>query len=234
MAFDDLYKQLLKEAEEAGPTPPSNDEDEDAGGMPDPSAGGDAEGEGSSDEINIDDIPGEEDMEEEESDVNPEEIELARMAIRALHFNIESKDVHQFKLKLGERIIPFDKIADFFESSKQWKPILSFLEFIMDKFEGTAGHWAKEKEINGKPIIQKLAMINRDLPAEEKLPTTRRVYWVRIILNCILHGKPSDNTNIGDVDERNLDEVFSWLKMHYGSDTRGEFDGINTRAPGVF
>ena len=93
---------------------------------------------------------------------------------------------------------------------------------------------AEEKEISGKPIIQKIKILNRNIPEEEQLDDAKRLYWARIILNCILTGKPSENMNIGDVTERNLKEIFGWLKLHYGVDTRGITGGKDHQAPGVF
>jgi hypothetical protein len=218
--FNDLYLHLLREAEgdeEAPPLPGGGDE----GGLPE--------------EMNMDDIP--DDMAgggAEEEPVNPEEIELAKLAVRAIYFNLDSKDVHQYKLKIGDKIIPFEKIPDFFEETKRWKPVLAFIENIMDRFEGTSSKWAEEKEISGKPIIQKIKILNRNIPQEQQLDDAKRLYWARIILNCILTGKPSENMNIGDVTERNLKEIFGWLKLHYGVDTRGITGGKDHQAPGVF
>ena len=65
--------------------------------------------------------------------VFPEELELAKLAIRALYFNKDSKDVHNLKLKMGKQIIPFERIVDYFEKTKKIVPILSFVEWVMDK-----------------------------------------------------------------------------------------------------
>jgi hypothetical protein len=233
--FQNLYLQLLKEAEgdeedESAP-PVEGQEGEDDSAPPLP--GG--EGEGLPEEMNMDDIPdgmmGGEELEEE---VNQEEIELAKLAVRAIYFNLDSKDVHQYKLKVKDDIIPFENIPDYFEETKNWTAVLAFVEHIMDKFEGTSSKWAEEKEISGKPIIQKLKIINRGMPKEQQLDAAQRLYWTRIILNCILFGKPTENMNIGDINERNLKEIFGWLKLHYGVDTRGITGGKNHRAPGVF
>lgn len=227
MKFDQLYLTLLKEAEEDMDTPP------DVGGGGDNEGGGEEEGGGLPDEMDMDAMADNIDSEPEEP-VNPEEIELAKVAVRAIYFNLNSKDVHQYKLKVGDDLIPFEKIPDYFEETKQWKPVLAFIEHIMDKFEGTASKWAEEKEIDGKPIIQKIKIMNRRIPEEERLDNAKRLYWVRIILNCILSGKPTENMNIGDITERNLPEVFSMLKLHYGADTRGIVGSEESQSPGVF
>jgi hypothetical protein len=224
MKFNQLYLTLLKEAEEEDDmTPP------DVGGE----EGGGEEG-GLPEEMNMDDIPDDMAGGAEQEPVNQEEIELAKLAVRAIYFNLDSKDVHQYKLKVKDDIIPFENIPDYFEESKNWTAVLAFIEHIMDKFEGTSSKWAEEKEISGKPIIQKLKIINRGMPKEQQLDAAQRLYWTRIILNCILFGKPTENMNIGDINERNLKEIFGWLKLHYGVDTRGITGGKNHRAPGVF
>ncbi len=230
--FEELYLTLLKEAkgdnpEDQAPNTSGDDSDnETAPPIPD-------EGGGLPEEMNIDDIP--DDLgEEPEEEVNREEIELAKLAVRAIYFNLDSKDVHQYKLKVGDEIIPFENIPDYFEETKNWIAVLAFIEHIMDKFEGTSSKWAEEKEISGKPIIQKLKMINKNIPKEQQLDSAQRLYWTRIVLNCILFGKPTENMNIGDINERNLGEIFSWLKLHYGVDTRGITGGKDHQAPGVF
>lgn len=215
--FNQLYLTLLKEAEEDDMTPP--DVGGEDGGLPE--------------EMDMDAMADNLDAEPEEP-VNPEEIELAKVAIRAIYFNLNSKDVHQYKLKVGDTLIPFEKIPDYFEETKQWKPVLAFIEHVMDKFEGISSKWAEEKEISGKPIIQKIKIMNKNIPEDQQLDNARRLYWVRIILNCILSGKPTENMNIGDVTERNLPEIFSMLKLHYGADTRGIVGHEESQSPGVF
>lgn len=230
MKFDDLYLALLKEAE--GDAPPIPREDEGGGseeGDAPPAPGG--EGEGLPDEVDLDAL---EEPLEEEPESNPEEIELAKVAVRALYFNLDAKDVHQYKLKIKDDVIPFEKIPDYFEETKQWKPVLAFIEHVMDKFEGTASRWAEEKEISGKPIVQKIKILNRNIPIDQQLDDAKRIYWVRIILNCILFGKATENINIGDVTDRNIKEVFNWLKLHYGVDTRGITPSKDYQSPGVF
>ena len=233
MKFDDLYLTLLKEAqgdeEDDNSPPPVPDEQGGGGEDAAPSPEGDG---GLPEEMDIDAMA--DDQGQPEEKVNPEEIELAKVAVRALYFNLDAKDVHQYKLKIKDEIYPFEKIPDYFEETKQWKPVLAFIEHIMDKFEGTASRWAETKEISGKPIIQKIKMINRNIPEEEQLDDARRLYWVRIILNCMLFGKATENINIGDVTERNIEEIFNWLKLHYGVDTRGITPGKDYQAPGVF
>lgn len=227
--FNRLYLTLLKEAEE--------DSDDELDAPPDVGGEEDAPldvgGEGLPEEMNVDDMPDEMMGEEPKEEVNPEEIELAKVAVRALYFNLDSKDVHQYKLKYKDRIIPFEKLPDFFEETKRWRPVLAFVEFLMDKFEGTSSRWAEEDQISGLPIVKKIQKINKDVPEEEQLDDARRLYWARIILNCMLFGKPTENMNIGDVTARNLKEVYNWLKLHYGVDTRGIMAGKDYIAPGV-
>jgi len=79
----------------------------------------------------------EDDMNLEEEKVAPEEIELAKLAVRALYFDINSKNVHNLGMNVvlnnketGEtqkRRIPFEKIADYFEKTKNYKAVLGFV-----------------------------------------------------------------------------------------------------------
>lgn len=174
-------------------------------------------------------IPGEIDK-----PVFPEELELAKLAVRALYFNIDSKDVHNMKLKIGKQVIPFEKLSDYFEKTKNLVPVLGFVEWVMDKYEGMLSKWTENPEIKGKGIVDKIKFYQSQ-PEEERLDNGKRVYWVRIIINCLLNGNPSMNINIADVNEDNIVEVFRLLKQHFGHDTRGlRPDMDNMEGPGVF
>lgn len=168
-------------------------------------------------------------------EVIPEEIELAKLAIRAIYFNPSSKDVHKLKLKIGDREIPFEKLSDYFERTKNMVPVLGFIEWAMDKYEGVASKWTEDPEVRGKNIIQKIKEFNKELPDEQKLDNGKRVYWTRIILNCLLHGNANFNINIGDVNEKTIKEVFRLLNQHFSGDTRGLFPNTDEyRGPATF
>ena len=152
-----------------------------------------------------------------------------------MYFNTDSKDVHQYSLKFKGNRIPFEKIPDFYEATKQWQPVIAFVEYVMDKFEGFSSKWTEQDDIKGKNILDKIKMFNKNATSdEEKLDNGKRLYWIRIILNCLLHGKPTENLTIADVNEKNINEIFDMLKMHYGMDTRGLTPGKDVRAPGIF
>jgi hypothetical protein len=153
----------------------------------------------------------------------PEEIELAKLAIRAIYFNPSSKDVHNLKLKTEGREIPFEMISDYYEKTKDILPVLGFIEWAMDKYEGVSSKWTEDPEFKGKNIIQKIINYNKKLPEDQKLDNGKRVYWTRIILNCLLNGNPNFNINIGDVNEKTIKEVFRLLNQHFSGDTRGLF-----------
>lgn len=171
----------------------------------------------------------------QEEEVIPEEIELAKLAVRAIYFNISSKDVHSLKLKYKDSVIPFEKISDFFEKTKKINPVLGFVEWAMDRYEGLSSKWTEQPEIKGDDIITKIKKFNKKLPEENRLDNGKRVYWTRIILNCLLHGTSNFNINISDVNEKNIKEIFRLLKQHFGSDTRGLFAGDNDwKGPGTF
>ncbi len=223
MRFDELYQKLLLEAEQP-PAPPS------AGGTAGtaPTPNEETAGEGDMSE----EMPPDEFLDDDP--VSPEELELAKLAIRAMYFNTDSKDVHQFSLKDKGNKIPFEEIPDYFEETKRWQPIIAFVEYVMDKFEGFSSKWSEQPEIRGRKILDKIKHFNKNVSEEEKLDNGKRLYWVRIIINCMLHGRPTENLTIGDVNEVNIKEIFDMLKMHYGNDTRGIMPGKNIRAPGVF
>jgi hypothetical protein len=175
------------------------------------------------------------DVGQQEPQVFPEELELAKLAIRAIYFNISSKGVHKLKLKYKGRIIPFEKISDFFEKTKKIFPVLGFVEWAMDRYEGFSSKWTEQPEIKGDSIITKIKKFNKNLPEENRLDNGKRVYWTRIILNCLLHGTTNFNINISDVNEQNIKEIFRLLKQHFGSDTRGMFAGEGDwKGPGTF
>jgi len=197
---------------------------------PTPDAGGGEEGAPN---------PGEEDLSSEvmpeQEEVIPEEIELAKLAIRAIYFNLSTKDVHKLKLKAGDKIIPFEKISDYYESTKDIVPVLGFIEWMMDKYEGVSSKWTEDPEVRGKTIIQKIKEFNKTLPEEQKLDNGKRVYWTRIVLNCLLHGNPDFNINVGDVNEKTIKEVFRVLNQNFSGDTRGLFPNTDSfRGPATF
>ena len=170
----------------------------------------------------------------EEEPVYLEEIELGKLAVRALHFNVDSKDVHKFNIKYKGEKIPFEKVPDFFEQTKNTKAVLGFIEYVMDYYEGVHSKWSEEKEFKGKNIIQKIEAINANAAPEEKLDNGKRVYWTRLILNCLLYGGPEYNLVMTDITPENINEVFSMLKQHFGHDTRGLKQGIDLRGPATF
>ncbi len=157
----------------------------------------------------------------------PEEIELAKLAIRAIYFNPSSKDVHKLKLKIKGKEIPFEMLSDYYERTKDMLPVLGFIEWAMDKYEGVSSKWTEDPEVKGKNIIQKIIDYNKELPEEQRLDNGKRVYWTRIILNCLLHGNPNFNINIGDVNEKTIKEVFRLLNQHFSGDTRGLFPNLD-------
>lgn len=223
---------------EAGPMPVNPDEDEDSveeGDEDSQSPGGDAgmpPGGG-------DDLSGELDQEMPsmpEKPVFPEEIELAKLAIRALYFNKDSKDTHNLKMRIDGQEIPFEKIPDYFEKTKKILSVLGFVEWVMDKYEGLASKWTEQPKVKGKSISSKIKYF-QSLPEDKVLDNGKRVYWVRIILNALIQGSPSMNINIGDVNEQNIVEVFRLLKQHFGRDTRGLISPDveqSLEGPGVF
>lgn len=205
--------------EAEAPPPPTNENEGDENNSP--------EDENLEDEI----LP----QQIEEDEVFPEEIELAKLAIRAIYFNSSSKDVHNLRLKSGGREIPFEMISDYYEETKNMVPILGFIEWAMNKYEGLSSKWTENPEVSGKSIIDKIKYFNKTLPEEQKLDNGKRVYWTRIILNCLLHGNANFNINIGDVNEQTIKEVFRLLNQHFSGDTRGLMPNMdNSRGPGTF
>jgi len=172
---------------------------------------------------------------EKEEEVIPEEIELAKIAIRAIYFNSASKDVNKLKFKINNREIPFEKISDYYENTKNVIPILGFVEWAMNKYEGASTKWVENPEVSGNNIMQKIKEFNKTLPEEQRLNNGKRVYWTRIILNCLLHGTPNFNINIGDVNEKTIKEVFRLLNQHFSGDTRGILPNTDDyRGPATF
>jgi hypothetical protein len=167
--------------------------------------------------------------------VPPEELELAKLAVRAIYFNTSSKDVHNLKMKVGDQLIPFEKIPDYFEKTKKILPILGFVEWAMDRYEGVSSKWTEQPEFKGQSIVQKIKSMNSQLPEEQKLDNGKRVYWTRIILNCLLRGSSNFNLNISDINEKNIKEVFRLMKQEFGRDTRGLLGSeVDSTGPGTF
>lgn len=192
--------------------------------------GDDAQGE----DVNIDTENLENEFLDEEDEVFPEEIELAKLAIRAIYFNPSSKDVHKLKMRVNGEEIPFEKISDYYESTKNIIPVLGFIEWAMNKYEGISSKWTEQPDIRGKNIKEKMKEFKK-LPEEEQLDNGKRVYWTRIVLNCLLHGDANFNINIGDVNEKTIKEVFRLLNQHFSGDTRGMFVGTHfDKGPGTF
>lgn len=181
-----------------------------------------------------DEMPPEDNFEPAEV-VSPEELELAKLAVRAIYFNVNSKDLHRLKLKVGEEIIPFEKIPDYFERTKKIIPILGFVEWAMDKYEGLSSKWTEDPNFKGLGIVEKIKKYNQEMPPEQRLDNGKRGYWTRIILNCLLRGSANFNLNISDINEKNIKEVFRLLKQEFGRDTRGLFStDVDTSGPGTF
>lgn len=157
----------------------------------------------------------------------PEELELAKLAIRAIYFNPSSKEVHKLKLKSEGKEIPFEMISDYYERTKDILPVLGFIEWAMDKYEGVSSKWTEDPEFKGENIIKKIKHFDKTLDEEQKLDNGKRVYWTRIILNCLLHGNANFNINIGDVNEKTIKEVFRLLNQHFSGDTRGLFPNLD-------
>lgn len=193
---------------------------------PNPSGGPDAGAPPAGD----DDLTGElensenfEDEFKEDEPVFPEEIELAKLAVRAIYFDINSKDVHNLKLRTKDHVIPFEKISDYFEKTKNIIPILGFIEWSMNKYEGQSSKWTEEPEMRNKSIVEKIRKMNNTLSKEERLDNGKRVYWTRIILNGLLRGNPDFNINISDINETNIKEIFRLLKQYFGTDSTEPF-----------
>lgn len=175
---------------------------------------------------------------EEPEPVSPEELELCKLAIRALNFNSDSKELHNMKLSYKGDVIPFEQIPTEFEKHKMVLPILFYVESLMDRFEGEVSKWTEDPSVKGKSIVDKIKAFNAVAKGDEKLDKAKRIYWVRIILNCLIHGTPAENLVVTDVTPESLPEIFSLLKQKYGMDSRALISNSavsdNSRAPGVF
>lgn len=205
--FDELVRKFLTEA---GEIPPAG---EDA--PPDAIGGA-----GNMDE----DQPPAEEPAAPADPIPPEEIELGQLAVRALNFNIHSKDVNQFHFTVDGQTYPFEEISDYFERTKNWRPVLRFIEWIMNKFEGISTAWAERPEFRGKNILGKIDDYNKDQSNPDTLlDNSKRIFWTKIIINCLLHSDPSFNLVGSDITEQNLPEIFNLLKQHFGQNTRGLF-----------
>jgi hypothetical protein len=225
-SFDDFIRNIFLEQGEP-PEKPKQDSP-----SPPPTQGGNEGGEEPPAPDENSDLSGDIGAEEESY---PEEMELAKLAIRAIYFNISSKDVHNLKLKVEGEVIPFEKISDYFEKTKSIIPVLGFVEWVMDHYEGDSSKWTERPEFKGKGIIEKIKQMNKDLPKEQRLDNGKRVYWTRIILNCLLRGNSDFNVNISDVNENSIKEIFRLLKQNFGTDTRGLFAGTdNMQGPATF
>jgi hypothetical protein len=212
--FNDYFLHILKEAStgEEPPMPPSDDNNADE------------------EENNELENLGGDDMEVEQ--VFPEELELAKFAIRALYFNVSNKDLSKVAMKYNKHLIAFYKIPDFFEKTKKGAPVLDFIEQLMDEYEGMNSKWTDRPEVKGKSILEKIRAFNAVAKPEEKLDNGKRMLWIRIIINCLFEGQSDFNINTSDVDEDTIHEIFNLLKMHYGHDTRGLLHGMDFKGPG--
>jgi hypothetical protein len=205
--FDELVRKFLIEA--GGEMPPVEDDGAASGeeGIPPDAVGGE-------------DMPPDEPAEPAKP-ASPEEMELAQLAIRALNFNIHSKDVNQYHFTVDGQTYPFEEISDYFERTKHWRPVLRFIEWVMNKFEGISSKWTERPEFRGKNILAKIDEFNKD--PDQLLDNSKRMFWTKIIINCLLHSDPSFNLVGTDVTEQNLPEIFNLLKQHFGRNTRGLF-----------
>lgn len=156
--------------------------------------------------------------------VPPEELELAKLAIRAANFNTNSTDVHQYQMKVNGQVISFDQISSYFEQSKNWQAVLKFVEWIINKYEGANSRWSEDQELLGKDIIKKIRFFNKDRSDPSKLlDNSKRITWTRIILNALLNPDPSFNMNGSEVDEKSLPDIFNTLKQKFGNNSKGLF-----------
>ena len=166
-----------------------------------------------------------------EKPVYPEEFELADLALKALNFNAKSKNVHTLKLKIDGKEIPFERITDYFEETKDVAPILGFVEWAIDRYEGGSSKWIRSKRSS---IIQTIKKLNNELPEEQLLDSNRRMEWTRIILNCLLKGDANYSLNISEVNEKTIGEIFDSLMQTFGSDSKGMFKGLEFKGPATF
>lgn len=221
--FDQYLQKLFLEA---GPPPP-NPEEEDAVAAPpgdEGDAGGETGMEAPEDGLEAELAP--------EKPTFPEELELAKLAIRALSFNADSRNTQQFKLKTQGREIPFGMISDYFEKTKKNLAVLGFVEWVIDSYEGIGSKWMQKQNDN---IVGTIHKLNRELPPEEQLSNSDRLAWTRIVLNCLLQGTANFALNISEVNEKTIREIHNLLTQSFGHDSRGVFaDVADMRGPGTF
>ncbi len=219
--FDKFVQQMFLEAANDAPAPEGGDAQ---AGPQNAQEGSPGEGE----------MPPPEDLAPEDP-VFPEEIELAKLAIRANQFNISSKNVHDLKLRIDRREIPFEKVSDYFENTKRIIPILGFVEWAMDRYEGVSSKWSEQPEIRGKSITEKIKEFKKQLPPEQQLDNGKRLRWTRIIINALLHGSTNFNVTTADVNETTIKEIFRLLSQSFAKDTRGLSTGMdNMHGPATF
>jgi hypothetical protein len=214
--FDELYKFILREAQGDENLPDFGKPDQQPGqtqdaGSPEAPSGG------LGDDLNAQ-------LGDLDNSVPPEELELAKMAIRATNFNVNSKDIHQYKMKVNGQIIPFDEVSSYFEQTKNWQAVLKFVEWIINKYEGANSKWSEDQELLGKDIIKKIRFFNKDRSDPSKLlDNSKRIVWTRIILNALINPDPSFNINSSEVDDSNLPDIFNMLKQKFGNNSKGLF-----------
>ena len=222
--FDQYLQKLFLEA---GPPP---QEEEEAPPSPEGGEGAPAAPEG---EAGME-VP-EDGLEAElapEKPVFPEEMELAKLAIRALSFHAEGKNTQQLKLKIDGQQIPFEMMSNYFEKTKKNFAVLGFVEWVIDRYEGQGSNWMRRQNGN---IVSKIHKMNRELPEEQRLGSSDRLAWTRIVLNCLLQGTANFALNISEVNEKTIREIHNLLTQSFGHDSRGVFTGISDmRGPGTF
>ncbi len=217
--FDHHFKQILAEAQADDSELPEfgQDPSQAEGGQPDMNDPGQSD---PMDDMGLDDF-----SDVDTPPVPPEELELGKLAVRAANFNIHSKDVHQYSMKINDESIPFERISDYFEKTKNWKPVLRFVEWVMNKYEGSNSKWSEDKELMGKNIVDKITQLNKDKSDPAKLlDNSKRITWTRIILNVMLHADPSFNLVGTDITEENLPDIFNLLKSKFNQNSRGLFN----------
>jgi hypothetical protein len=209
--FDQLIKRILKEAQGDADLPDFGQPDQNSATETDSSQMDQSE------DMGVDDLA----LDKPNS---PEETELGKLAIRALNFDIQSKDINQYKFTLPDgQTIPFEKISEYFEQTKDWRRVLRFVEWIINKYEGVNSQWASENELKGKNILQKLSALRNRNP-ENQMDKSKFVIWTRIILNALINGNQSMNLSGTDVNDENIKDVFNQLKQNFGGNPRGLVD----------
>jgi len=183
-----------------------------------------------------DDIPeeGEEEQQPDNSQLKGtnEELEYANMAVRALNFNTTEYYLLNHSLMVNGESFSVASLSDFFERTKQWKAVIQFIDWIINKFEGGNTQWVMDQELAGAPIITRLkAAKTKDEKGSNAIDNPKRVLWTRIILNCFLNNDHSFNLNSTDVTLQSIPDILNLLKQHFNRNTRGLFS-INLRGPG--